>query len=128
MSNPALTENLRAALSGKYLSLGGKDFTVLDGVVSKLLSMALNGDLEAIRFIFDRIDGPAGGVLASGAELKPRWPWAPDGNLDAATLHREAWIDRNAVPKVSGSEAYGPGGFRRPNEPDEAGDTRQSER
>lgn len=94
-----LTDTLRAALAERH---PGKTVnTVGDMLANRLISKALGGHLGAMRLIFDRLDGPAGGAIRADS---------------AATLHREAQL----------GYGYAPGGFQAP-EIDEP-EYKQSER
>jgi hypothetical protein len=57
--NSTLTEALRDyVLSKKKLSIPGlTDRTARDALIMKLFRMAAEGDLSAIKYIFDRLDG-----------------------------------------------------------------------
>jgi hypothetical protein len=66
-----LTENLRERLAAR--DKAAPLLTRGDVVVHSLITAAASGDLDAIRFIFERIDGPA----------------FPAAEQTAATLHRE---------------------------------------
>jgi hypothetical protein len=57
--NSTLTEALRTyVLSNKKLSIPGlTDQTARQALVKKLVGMGLQGDLPAIKYIFDRLDG-----------------------------------------------------------------------
>ena len=57
--NNALTEELRAyVLSNKKLAIPGMtDLNARQALVRKLFRMAAEGDLPAMKYIFDRLDG-----------------------------------------------------------------------
>jgi hypothetical protein len=68
-----LTETLRQRLSQSAAEPWQAPETHGDVVIDRLLFDVGQGDIDAIRLIFDRIDGPAGAAVREAAvgELKP---------------------------------------------------------
>ena len=67
--NKALSEELRALLQRQA---PGSKHTNLKELVAKLVRMALKGDKDCLRYIFDRLEGrPAQSMEITGDEKKP---------------------------------------------------------
>jgi hypothetical protein len=67
--NKALSEELRRLLQGQA---PGKKETNLQVITAKLVTLAREGDKDAIRYIFDRLEGrPAQALEFSGDKARP---------------------------------------------------------
>lgn len=79
--NKALSEELRRLLQGQAL---GKKETNLQVIVAKLVALAREGDKDAIRYIFDRLEGrPAQALELTGDKERPVRITYVDGNKEA---------------------------------------------
>lgn len=68
----AFTEVLEAILAEKIIEYRGKKISGKEAAARKLLDMALHGDVQALRYLADRIDGtPRQSVSMSGEDGGP---------------------------------------------------------
>jgi ribosomal protein L17 len=70
--NPSGKPFTRALLAALEESAAGADAPNLRRIIESLITKAIDGDLSAIREIFDRIDGKAPTAAAGAAGEEPR--------------------------------------------------------
>jgi hypothetical protein len=80
-----LTENLRTRLAARDKPL--PCLTPADAIIQSLIHEARYGKIDAIKFIFDRIDGPASPMLIESTAEGFR-PFVSDQRT-AAIIHRD---------------------------------------
>jgi hypothetical protein len=71
----------RALIAALEETAAGEDATTLRRIINSLVKKAIDGDLSAIREIFDRVDGKAVAVAPAAAENdRPEliFHWAPE--------------------------------------------------
>lgn len=79
--NKAMSDELRRLVQGKA---PGKKETNLQIITAKLMALAEAGQLDAIKYIFDRLEGrPAQAVQLTGDEKQPLRITYVDGNKEA---------------------------------------------
>jgi hypothetical protein len=61
----------RALIAALEETVAGGDVTNLRHIVNSLVAKASDGDLAAIREIFDRVDGKAGAAASAPSEEEP---------------------------------------------------------
>ncbi|MEX2444492.1 MAG: DUF5681 domain-containing protein [Alkalispirochaeta sp.] len=98
----ALTEILEKHAKKRDVEFHGRNISRKEALSQKLWSLALSGDVAAIRYIFDRIDGRPRQDMDLNAEID-----TPSGVLVVpGTLDPEDW-DRLAREQQAGNEPAG---------------------
>jgi hypothetical protein len=68
----SLTEILKKTIENQKLVVNGKEISGKDAIAMKLFSLAMQGDLTALKYCYDRVDGtPRQAVELSGPEGEP---------------------------------------------------------
>nr|BDD44980.1 hypothetical protein 2 [Spirochaetaceae bacterium] len=87
----ALTEILEKHAKKRDVEWKGKNISRKEALAQKLWSLALSGDVAAIKYIYDRVDGrPIQGVDLSGEVDTPSGVLVVPGTMDADTWNELA--------------------------------------
>ena len=68
----SMTKILNDVLEEESVKMNGDMISAKEAVARKILSIAMNGDMAALRYLYDRIDGmPRQTIEAEIADLRP---------------------------------------------------------